>query len=477
MILPIPGLLQPLLLLPAGLNYFVAFCIPFLWIVVLCIPSNPEGVLWWILAVFDHAMAIDMLKTPLIALLYANLRATTPDEEAADPGLYLARVSSGVALAALLVVTVVTVLGRTLLFLLTALKLLAIMQAGCWISACTNLLQSKGGIALMPGALQHLLGSTPRELLSSALRGRDEAAAHEGHAAPTAAPVRWLSVGELLWATRALTPVVLAPEEHREEALGLLPPRLLAALEQPLYQHLSLSTRQFMEPWSETAALRPSKLGGGDSARAEGNGASAHATGAGVGAAPVALNGPESARTSSPSKVVPPLRLPPRAPPNEAPDGLGTPRSTTSSTSTYSSMQVAAEAVAPELLLVRIATQGLKRLAMRKVADYRKLAECTASYAYETVCDVILAGPRWIRSLLSRGARSQGDPPGKRSDVISGAISGAISGVISGGPHPGPALSTAGAGAASSPYAREPTDLPGLRQRASRGEGIVTNGS
>jgi hypothetical protein len=136
-------------------------------------------------------------------------------------------------------------------------------------------------------------------------------------------------------------------------------------------------------------------------------------------------------------------------------------------------MQVAAEAVAPELLLVRIATQGLKRLAMRKVADYRKLAECTASYAYETVCDVILAGPRWIRSLLSRGARSQGDPPGKRSDVISGAISG----VISGGPHPGPALSTAGAGAASSPYAREPTDLPGLRQRASRGEGVVTNGS
>ena len=83
------------------------------------------------------------------------------------------------------------------------------------------------------------------------------------------------------------------------------------------------------------------------------------------------------------------LRLPPRAPPNEAPDGIGTPRSTTSSTSTYSSMQVAAEAVAPELLLVRIATQGLKRLAMRKAADYRKLAECTASYAYETVCDVI----------------------------------------------------------------------------------------
>ena len=451
MILPIPGLLQPLLLLPAGLNYFVAFCIPFLWIVVLCIPSNPEGVLWWILAVFDHAMAIDMLKTPLIALLYANLRATTPDEEAADPGLYLARVSSGVALAALLVVTVVTVLGRTLLFLLTALKLLAIMQAGCWISACTNMLQSKGGIALMPGALQHLLGSTPRELLSSALRGRDEAAANEGHAAPTAAPVRWLSVGELLWATRALTPVVLAPEEHREEALGLLPPRLLAALEQPLYQHLSLSTRQFMEPWSETAALRPSKLGGGDSARAEGNGASAHATGAGVGAhvgaAPVALNGPESARTSSPSKVVPPLRLLPRAPPDEAPDGLGTPRSTTSATSTYSSMQVAAEAVAPELLLVRIATQGLKRLAMRKLADYQKLAECTASYTYERVCDVIFAGPRWVRSLLSRGAWSRGDPHEKRSE-------------------PGPALSTAGAGAASSPYAREPS---GLRQRCHAG--------
>ena len=468
MILPIPGLLQPLLLLPAGLNYFVAFCIPFLWIVVLCIPSNPEGVLWWILAVFDHAMAIDMLKTPLIALLYANLRATTPDEEAADPGLYLARVSSGVALAALLVVTVVTVLGRTLLFLLTALKLLAIMQAGCWISACTNLLQSKGGIALMPGALQHLLGSTPRELLSSALRGRDEAAANEGHAAPTAAPVRWLSVGELLWATRALTPVVLAPEEHREEALGLLPPRLLAALEQPLYQHLSLSTRQFMEPWSETAALRPSKLGGGDSARAEcnavsgaegnleGNLASAHATGARDGAAPASLNGardgaralvPESARTSSPSKVVPPLRLLPRAPPDEAPDGLGTPRSTTSATSTYSSMQVAAEAVAPELLLVRIATQGLKRLAMRKLADYQKLAECTASYTYERVCDVIFAGPRWVRSLLSRGAWSRGDPHEKRSE-------------------PGPALSTAGAGAASSPYAREPS---GLRQRCHAG--------
>ena len=144
---------------------------------------------------------------------------------------------------------------------------------------------------------------------------------------------------------------------------------------------------------------------------------------------------------------MPPLRLPPRAPPNEAPDGIGTPRSTTSSTSTYSSMQVAAEAVAPELLLVRIATQGLKRLAMRKLADYQKLAECTASYTYERVCDVIFAGPRWVRSLLSRGAWSRGDPHEKRSE-------------------PGPALSTAGAGAASSPYAREPS---GLRQRCHAG--------
>lgn len=399
MLVPIPG--QALLLLPSFLNYVIAVGVPIAAGVGVAIKWNADSLLmWWILAIADTAMAYDILKPALLPFLRANLRPTTDAEEAQDPGIYAARASSSLGIFALLLLLTVHVLGRTMLVILLCLKILAAVQAGCWASTVTNMLQAKGGGSLLPEGLQRLLAASPRELLTTPLR-RDEP---PPSASPTpSAP--FLSLGELVWAARALTPVVLAPEEHKEEALALLPPKLLYALEQPIGQQLPSAAKQLLEPWAETAALRPKgmeelkameELASTTAAAQSVSMADAIRGGAAAAAATPRAVDPSALPRSSPNSVVPRLEIPAHTAAADADDANESPLNTPRSTTSTSHASRVAEALEPELLLIRIISQGVHKLAVRRVAAYREATHHAALAAWETARDLALAGPRWL---------------------------------------------------------------------------------
>ena len=255
MLLPLDG---SLFILPPTLNWLVALLPPLVLVGLAVLPQDHPRVVA-VLSIADYVQAFSLLQPLLIPYLRCNLRPPPHRHEAEDPGLHAARASTSLGVAACLLVLVVSLLGRTILLATTMLRLLVVFQAGCWGSTLVLRLQADGGLPYLPATLKKLLSARPLELI-------DAAKAFSATPRPPAAfPV---SVGELVAGARALAPLILLPDDHREAALEVLPPRLLDALDQPLASHLPSWVQSMLGPWAHAEVLRlkkglPPSCGGG----------------------------------------------------------------------------------------------------------------------------------------------------------------------------------------------------------------------
>ena len=107
--------------------------------------------------------------------------------------------------------------------------------------------QQSGGLECLPTSWQRLLSATPLEILST-FKARP----------PSRFPV---SAGEVIGLARALAPLILLPDEHRDDALALLPPNLAEALDQPTLSLLPAKAKAMLAPWEESDGLRISGVG------------------------------------------------------------------------------------------------------------------------------------------------------------------------------------------------------------------------
>ena len=442
-----------LYVLPSWCNHAVAAAVPLTVAVVYAVFPSPESCPTWTWAlagaVVDHAIGFEMLKPLLLPFLRANMRSTSDAEERADPGLHVARLASGVALAACVVHLVVHCLGRKMLLLTAAIRLLLVVQGGCWLSVLALRLQTDGLLPLMPGLAQRLLSASPLEHLQ---------ALKQALAAPRQ-PVSFpVSLSELVWIVRTLAPVVLAAEDEslHDDALRLLPPRLLDALEMPVACQLPRVAQSLIGPWADSDALRLKRglpPGIDDSAAADAP--AAEADGLDSATTPVGSRAPspppsadeqepprrrgvrsvdprdlpsfereseEPPRSSSmPRLVIPPLEArmaehgAEHAPLHE---GAAPPSPRSATGSAASGASNVSSALAPEILLLKLAANSVRRLAERRKTVYvsaaRQLAVELLSGAQGLVARVVPASlVRVLGKVLGAGEAPNGAARGR----------------------------------------------------------------
>ena len=401
-------------MLPAALNYLAAGAVPLAAAIALYVPWDAQGgSAAWALRALDLTLAAETLRPLMYPFLRANMRATSVAEEAADPGVYAARSSSAIGSCVIIVLLVAHLLGRTVLVLFSVLKVLLLINAGCWSSTVTHGMQAGGGGRLLPEAFQRLLSASPRELLTP----RREPPGSQRPAA-TATASSWPSrIGDIVWAARTLTPVILASEEHRGEAFALLPPRLLAALEQPIGQQLPPSIKELIGPWMHSAHLRPRPIGRAADARGteptHSPPASDHSLPCSAAAATSMTASTAAANRclhqSHDVAGIPSLESPTCAVTSDtkvrgtqghhSPPTCANGPEATAGSFTRPPVDAVRSRLAPELLLVRLATQGLRRLALRRVAAVRNSARSLAARAYNAARELALVGPTWVLRL------------------------------------------------------------------------------
>lgn len=195
-----------------------------------------------LLALLDHALAYAAVDP----IIYYFLRANFTHPSGIGVSEYLVRTTSALAIVGCIVVIVAQTFGRTTLIAWHGIRLLAVVQAGSWGATLVAHLQADGATPFMPSAAQCLLGATPLEIIAHAK------ASLNTYRPPTKVPS---SLAELIATARALAPLLLLPDEHREDALALLPPAVADALETPLAQQLPRAAQAMLEPWEGSDAL------------------------------------------------------------------------------------------------------------------------------------------------------------------------------------------------------------------------------
>ena len=109
-------------------------------------------------------------------------------------------------------------------------------------------LQTDGVLPLLPATAQRLLSSSPLEHLDALKQ------ALSAPRRPTAFPI---TLSETAWVVRTLAPVLLSPDDTlRDEALNLMPPRVVEALELPVAYQLPHVLKALISPWSDSDELR-----------------------------------------------------------------------------------------------------------------------------------------------------------------------------------------------------------------------------
>lgn len=408
--------------LPSYINRVVAAFIPIAVCAALLLPSPTSGVLWWLALAGDYGMALELLLPVIKPFVRSNLSYPKAEEEAADPGLHACRASSALGLLLLVLRLVVHTLGRTTLVLLAGIRLLIAIQASCWLSVLVQTLQPNGALPWLPHSIEWLLSASPLELLDH-LRAI--------LAAPRPQTTWPVTLGDLLWYARTLAPVVILPDEHREEALKLLPSSMLDALAQPLLAHLPPKAKQLIGPWANAEGLRlrhglpPS----GEAAASEvtqTGAASPEAQGSSLTPAPTEyepyIPTPEGIllprETMIPRLAIP---IPPRdgqggsagraTPVSSAnssrahtPRAHHTParaaiRSPTAAPPSVAGAPHAPHALAPEMLLFRMAAAGMRRVAHRTVEHYRQIAAGLSGALYARALHYAGGPARMVRAV------------------------------------------------------------------------------
>ena len=383
----------------------------------------------------DHLIAF-MIARPLLAhFLAANFsssRATSGDL-ATDASIHAVRATSAVGIALAVDTILVQLLGRTILLAIGAIFLLLHLQAGAWGAVLALRLQQSGGLECLPTSWQRLLSATPLEILST-FKARP----------PSRFPV---SAGEVIGLARALAPLILLPDEHRDDALALLPPNLAEALDQPTLSLLPAKAKAMLAPWEESAGLRISGVGDAAAvAEDEGNDTAPGPSPAATAPAPADDEFTLTRRDSEPAldTYTPFSGLPPSvaesAPvtANNSPrlNGIN-PRLTgganghRSAAAPVSTRQTKA-ALAPEILITKMVAKGAARIVTRQVGSAKEQVVGLATAAKKTTYDTIVAGPAliagWAINMgwgVLKSLASPFLPPGNKGAPVDAAALGA----------------------------------------------------
>ena len=189
----------------------------------------------------DHCLAYAAVDPLMYHFLRANFYAPCVGWSE-----YLVRTSSSVSIVGCTVVIVSKTFCRTTLIAWHFIRLLTIVQAGSWGATLVHRLQTDGALPFMPLSAQRLLSATPLEIIAHAKTLINT------YRTPTKLPS---TLAELIGGVRALAPLLLLPDENRADALALLPPAVVEALEQPLAQQLPRIVTAMLEPWEQSDAL------------------------------------------------------------------------------------------------------------------------------------------------------------------------------------------------------------------------------
>ena len=381
----------------------------------------------------DHLIAFMIARPLLVHFLAANFsssRATSGDL-ATDASIHAVRATSAVGIALAVDTILVQLLGRTILLAIGAIFLLLHLQAGAWGAVLALRLQQSGGLECLPTSWQRLLSATPLEILST-FKARP----------PSRFPV---SAGEVIGLARALAPLILLPDEHRDDALALLPPNLAEALDQPTLSLLPAKAKAMLAPWEETAGLRISGVAAAVT-EDEGNDTAPGPSPAATAPAPADDEFTLTRRDSEPAldTYTPFSGLPPSvaesAPvtANNSPrlNGIN-PRLTgganghRSAAAPVSTRQTKA-ALAPEILITKMVAKGAARIVTRQVGSAKEQVVGLATAAKKTTYDTIVAGPAliagWAINMgwgVLKSLASPFLPPGNKGAPVDAAALGA----------------------------------------------------
>ena len=226
-----------LCLAPAYTNYLIAGILPVSLVACYSIDASDFPQSFWLI---DHVVATLILRQPIGFILKSSVNVIAAGEPA---DLAALRVSSALTLIAVLIHVLVYALGRTGLMSIVFIHTCVKLQAGCWIAAIAQALQSAPLTSFCHSELKHTLDG-------SALNLRDRILPH----------LPW----EALALLRALVPVLLlGPGTDREAALRLLNPDVVRKLQRPLVDSLPERARQMIHaPWQEVERLRLVRSGG-----------------------------------------------------------------------------------------------------------------------------------------------------------------------------------------------------------------------
>ena len=224
-----------LYILPGCVNILLALAAPAAAGCTCCVlwTGAHEAVPASALAALDLFLAYGLIYYPLWPFMSANLGP------AESPSIRAVRASSAIGMVVCLSVLIAKGLGRTMMVALHGFILLFWLQVGAWGASLAMRMQADGVLPLLPSQLTHLLNATPLELLP-ALRHILSAD----------------TVAKVISSIRALTSLLLLPDEHRDDAIALLPQGIAEALDEPIASQLPAVVTAMIAPWADCDALR-----------------------------------------------------------------------------------------------------------------------------------------------------------------------------------------------------------------------------
>jgi hypothetical protein len=316
--------------------------------------------------------------------------------------------------------------SRPVLICLAYLRLLLPVQLLCWGEVLVMKMQPGGALPYLPSSVQRILSASPLELIHIVKTALREDVIHgrsRSSAAPPAERAQERSLAELLRpvraavaTARAIAPLLLLPDEHRDEALAILPPHVLAALERPVAQLLPSAAKAALMPWESSEYLKvrrglpkerpPTNVPTETPPDLHDASADAAVTEELIAALGAAATDETSADTRSPpgdddaASRTSPSPTPASATARAAPfinhsGGATASASVRGDREPRRAQLPTGTGLAPEVLVFRLAAQGLSKMAMRQVEQTRRDVLTFASTLTSSVIGTVLAPGRW----------------------------------------------------------------------------------